>query len=337
MSALSASATSAAASLSVTTGDGNTVFRVGDVVRISLTGEAVLVTSVSANAIGVTRSWGETAAASAASANAQLVVVGNASAQGASSGTAQYVQRTIPYNYVQDQRNPLFFSDFQTAISLYGGGEPEKELARKGAEHNRAVENTLFFGARDINTGASPGPQGSCGGILEFLSTSVSATSGGVLTPSNFETFLEPIASKGTGNLAIFAAPRPSTVLSQMYRDKWVPDTTGSAETYGAKVTAFIHATYGGTIPVFTKKEWSDFGTSASGQYGTWLFVVDMGNIRLRVLNGEHDVGMNKLRMNIQEPSSTGIVHEYRSCFSLELGIESAHGVLKNVTSYAAS
>lgn len=173
--------------------------------------------------------------------------------------------------------------------------------------------------------------------MIEFLSTSVSATSGGVLTPANFETFLEPIAAKGTGNLAIFAAPRPSTVLSQMYRDKWVPNTTGTAETYGAKVTAFIHATYGGTIPVFTKKEWSDMGTSASGQYGTWLFVIDMGNIRLRTLVGEHDVGMNKLRMNIQEPSSTGIVHEYRSCFSLEFGVESAHGVLKNVTSYAAS
>lgn len=337
VSALAVSATSADTAFTVTTGDGNTIFRPGDVIRNTLTGEACLVSSVSANSVGVTRSWGGVGAASSVSANAQLVVVGNAAAQGASSGTAQYVQRTIPYNYVQDQRNALFFSDFQTAIKLYGGGEPTKELARLGAVHNRAIENTLFFGARDIDTSASPGPQGSCGGVVEFLTTSVSATSGGVLTPSNFETFLEPIAAKGTGNLAIFAAPRPSTVLSQMYRDKWVPPTTGTAETYGAKVTAFIHATYGGTIPVFTKKEWSDMGTSASGQYGTWLFVIDMGNIRLRTLVGEHDVGMNKLRMNIQEPSSTGIVHEYRSCFSLEFGVESAHGVLKNVTSYAAS
>jgi len=62
-----------------------------------------------------------------------------------------------------------------------------------------------------------------------------------------------------------------------------------------------------------------------------------MGNLRLRTLMGEHDVGMNKLRRNIEEPSSTGVVHELRSTFSLEFGVEKAHGLLKNVTSYAAS
>jgi len=266
VSALAASATSAETALTVTTADGNTVFRPGDVVRNTLTGEGYLVTSTSANSVGVVRSWGGVAAASSASANAQLVVIGNASAQGASSGTAQYVQRTIPYNYVQDQRNPLFFSDFQTAIKLYGGGEPEKELARKAAEHSRAVENTLFFGARDIDTSASPGPLGSCGGAVEFISTNITSTSAGVLTPANFETFLEPIAAVGTGRLAIFCAPRVGTVFSQMYRDKWQPATAGDGVTYGAKVDAFIHATYGGTIPVFVKKEWSDQGKAAAGQ-----------------------------------------------------------------------
>lgn len=99
VSALAVSATSADTAFTVTTGDGNTIFRPGDVIRNTLTGEACLVSSVSANSVGVTRSWGGVAAASSVSANAQLVVVGNAAAQGASSGTAQYVQRTIPFNW----------------------------------------------------------------------------------------------------------------------------------------------------------------------------------------------------------------------------------------------
>lgn len=331
VSSTAASATSAATSITVTTGHGNTVFRVYDVVRATESDEALLVTSVSANSIGVTRGLGGSSAASATSA-CELMIIGNAAAQGASSGTAQYVPRTLAYNYIQDQRNPLFFTDTQTDIALHGGGEPEKELIRKADEHIRAVENTLFRGARSLDTSTPASPRGTCGGASEYITTHVSDVAG-QLTPTEMDTFLEgPFGVSGSGNKVLFCAPRVATVLSQMYRDKWQPTTAGADVTYGAKTNAFIHSTYGTSIPVFVKREWSDLGTSAN-EYGTWAFLIDLDHVRLRVLNGR----MNQIRKGIQEPSSTAIVHEYRTVFSLEFGVESAHGILKDVTSYSAS
>lgn len=330
LSALAASATSAATALTVTTGDGNTVFRVGHVVRDMNTGEGYLVTSVSANSIGVTRSWGGTAAASSTSV-AKLLIVGNASAQGASSGTSQITQRVRQFNYVQDQRDPMFFSDFETAIELYNGREPMAERVIKRVEHDRAIENSLFWGARDFNASASPGPQGSSGGLLEYISTYITNASG-ALTPAEMDTFLEGPYGYGSKNKAFFCAPKVGTVLSQMLRDVWQPNTVGERK-FGAKVDAFISGTYGWTIPVFVKREWADFDATGTN-YGTYGFLVDLDNVRKRVLR---DVGGTHLRRNIQEPSATSVIDEWRTCFSLELAFEKSHGILKGVTSYSAT
>ena len=305
------------------------MFGIGDVVRNMETGEGYLVTSTSANSIGVTRSWGDVAAATASSV-AKLMIVGNASAQGASSAVPRVVQRVRAYNYIQEQRNDLFFSTVQTAIELYGGREPAKEIAKKMVEHGRAIENTLFFGARDFNASASPGPMGSAGGAVEFISTNITNASG-ALTPAEFDTFLEGPYGVGSKNKAFFCAPRVATTLSQMLRDVWQPNTVGEKK-FGAKVDAFISGTYGWSIPVFVKREWQDLDKTGTN-YGTYGLLIDMDFARLRELRGL----ATHLRRNIQEPSATAVAHEVYTAFSLEFAWEKAHGILKGVTSYAAS
>jgi hypothetical protein len=294
------------------------------------TGEGYLVTSVSADDIGITRSWGGTAAASSTSA-AKLLIVGNASAQGASSGTSVVVQRVRQFNYIQDQRDPFWFSDVESAIELYGGREPAKETAKKAVEHGRAIENSLFWGARDFNASASPGPMGSAGGALEYISTHVTNTAGAT-TPAELDTFFEGPYGFGSKRKVLFCAPRVGTVLSQMYRDKWQPATAGNGVQYGAKVDAFINSTYGFNIPVVVKREWADLDATGTN-YGTYAFLIDMDYARLRNLRGFG----TRLRRNIQEPSSTAVVHEYQTLFTLEFAWEKCHGILKGVTSYAAS
>lgn len=324
------SATSAATTLKVAAGDGNTVFRTGHVVRNMRTGEGYLVTAASAaSTIGVTRSWGGTAAASAASGD-KLLIVGNASAQGASSGTSQIVQKVRAYNYIQDQRDPIHFSDFETAIELYGGREPGVELLDKAVEHARAEENSYFFGARDFNASASPGPMGSAGGAIEYISTYKSSASG-ALSPAEFDTFLEGPFGYGSKKKALFVAPRVGTVFSQMLRDVWQPNTVGD-RVFGAKVDAYISGTYGWNIPVFVKREWADFDNTGTN-YGTWAFLIDLENVRRRYLRGFNTY----IRKNIQEPSSTAEVHEFRTCFSLEFAQEKSHGILYGITSYSAT
>jgi hypothetical protein len=333
VSTTAASAATADTGITVTTGHGNTVFRLYDVVRVTSTGEALLVTSVSANSIGVTRSWGETAAATAQT-GAQLVIIGNAATQGSTLGTVQYNERTAKYNYTQDQRNPLSFTDTQTDIALYGGGEPEKELVRQLDTHLRSIETTLFYGARDYDSSASPHPRGSCGGLFEFI-TSNTANAAGALTPAEFESFLMAPYGVGqsTDNKALFVSPMVAMVLSQMYRDKWQPTTAGNDVTYGARTSAFIHAAYGNSIPVYVKREWSDFASSAATDYGTTAFLVDLNNVQLKVLGGR----WNQLLKDRQANDATLVTHEYRSVFSLEVRVEASHAYLRGVTSYAAT
>jgi hypothetical protein len=292
------------------------------------TGEAYLVTSTSANAIGVTRSWG-TVAAATSSATARLMIIGNAYAQGASSGTVRYVQRVRGYNYIQEFREPISFTYVMEASELYGGREPGKELVRAGVNHKQGVENALFFGARDYDSAATPGPRGGMGGAVEYISTNIGLAGGG-LSPSEMDTWLMAPLSYATDPM-IFCSPTVAMVLSQMYRGIWQPNQ-GGVQKYGVKVNSFLDSVYGHSIPVIVKKEWIDLNATANN-YGTWAFLIDLAHVRLRPLRGWPVGGV---RRNIGEPSATTTVSEFYSPLSLEFGTEKSHGILKGVTSYTA-
>jgi hypothetical protein len=174
---------------------------------------------------------------------------------------------------------------------------------------------------------------GSCGGAIEYISTFITAT-GGALTPVELDTFLEGPFGFGSKNKVIFCAPRVGTVLSQMLRDVWQPNTVGERK-FGAKVDAFISGTYGWTIPIFVKREWQDLGAATLGQtdYGSYMFLIDMDYVRKRPLRGLN----THLRRNIQEPSATAVAHEVYTAQSLEFAWEKCHGILKGITSYSAT
>src|SRR5574337_1161027 len=84
-SSLAATAASGATTLSVATGEG-AYFRAQDIVFNERTAEKTLVTSVSGDDLTVVRAIGGTAAATANSGDG-LLIVGNASRQGADTGT----------------------------------------------------------------------------------------------------------------------------------------------------------------------------------------------------------------------------------------------------------
>jgi hypothetical protein len=85
----------------------------------------------------------------------QLLIVGNASAQGATLGTRKVTKRVAQFNYTMIQRNPYGFTRSLMASKLYGGPEPMKERKKKATEHKRAIEYTLFWGARALDTSGS--------------------------------------------------------------------------------------------------------------------------------------------------------------------------------------
>jgi hypothetical protein len=303
-------------------------FRIGDIVRNAITGEAMAVSAApTSGSIPVTRSIGSVAAATSAT-GADLVIIGNAAAQGATLGTALVTSRVACYNYCQIFRHPYTFSNTLAASSLYGGPEPMKERQKKAVEHKRALEYSLFFGATDLNTSGSPGPIGYMGGIVEYVATNLHDPSGG-MSPNELDTFLQTDLQFGSQDKVIFASPTFARTVSAYARDNWVRSSPDDKK-YGIKVDAYISGAYGYGIPVFVKKDWNDF-TSTGSQYGSWAFVVDMSAVQLRPLRP------TVLLRNRQANDADLVTEEYLTETSFELQNEKKHAIIKDVTGPTAN
>ena len=314
---------SGATDFDVEAGQGD-YFRANDIVRNMATGEAFLVGSVSGvNLAGLVRGIGDAAAAAITDGD-ELLIIGNASKQGADVGTLKVTTRTLGYNYTQIVRHPFGFTGTQVEIETYGQGDPMNEIAKKAVEHKRALEALHWFGARDFITSASE-PQGFMGGIVEYLASNV-YSSIGTLTRSSLDDKLREIFQHGSRNKAIFAAPVPGQALSGLLADNWVR-ANPSDKVYGAKVSGFITGAYGDRVPVIVKREWGMFPT-ASNQYGSWMVVVDLEYVKKRPLRNR---GTRLLR-NRQGNGEDRVVHEYLTELSMEVSVEEAHGILKGIT-----
>lgn len=325
LSALAASATTAATTLDVTAGEGS-YFRANDVVRNALTGEAYRVTSVSTDTLTVVRSIGDVAAATSAS-GAQLLIVSNASKQGATLGARKMVKKTLGYNYTQIVRHPFGFTNTNVAIERYGGREPMAEAKQKLVEHKRSLEHIAFWGARDLITHGSDGePTGYAGGLDEFITTNID-DAGGALTEANLEAYLRDGYRYGSRNKVLFAAPVVTGAISGFLRDN-ISAPNGNERLWGAKVDYYLGGALGIRTPIIVKRDWNDFST-ANDQYGGWAFGVDMDHIRYRPLRGRD----TSLLRNRQANDADETTHEYLTEMTFEISNEKAHFQIIGVTS----
>jgi hypothetical protein len=320
LSAVVTGGNNVATTIVVTAGQG-VYFRAGDLVRDSATGECVKVSSVATDTLTISRGIGAVAAATITAAD-QLVIIGNASMQGAGLGTRLVTKRVMQYNYCQIQRNPYGFVNTLRASKLYGGPEPDKERRKKAIEHKRALELTLFFGARGLDT-TGTNPVGYSGGIIEYISTNVKDAGQAALTKANMDSYLKDILQHGSENKVMFAAPTVAMQLSGFLRDAWQPITT-DMRLFGAKVDAWISGAYGYRLPVVVKRDWNDFAT-ATKQYGGFAFIVDMDYVKLRPLRN------TQLLRDRQANDSDSYDEEYLTEFTLEFQHERAHGLIKGV------
>lgn len=313
---------SGATTFTVATGTG-TYFRANDVLRMA-TGENVKVTSVSTDTLTVVRSIGAVAAASI-SDSTDVIKIGNASAEGATLGTIKSTKQTAWYNYCQIQRDPFGFTNTLIESDLYGGKEPEYEAKKKMIEHKRQIENTLFFGQRDLDTSGST-PVGYCGGLVDFISSNITS-SVGTLSQSGLETFLRSAFRYGSRNKVFFVSPLIMSALASFPLGKLSPDSTGGdVKDWGVSLATY-RAGSGATIQIMEKRDWQDF-SSASNQVGGWGVLVDMDDVVMRPLR------TTKLMPNRQANDEDSTKQEYLTEYSFQLGNEQNHAILKGVTGY---
>lgn len=321
LTTLAASAASGDTAITVATGTG-TYFRPGDVVRFATTGENASVSAVSANTIYVTRALGGVTALSAAS-GIDLVKIGNAAAEGATLGTLVQTKKVANYNYAQIQRDPFGFTNTLVASKLYGGPEPANEAKKKLIEHKRQLENTMFWGVRDLNTSGSA-PIGYCGGLYQYVTSNV--TSGvGTLTESVFETFLRKAFRYGSQNKVMFCSPLVASALSSFPQSKLAPPAP-SIDTYGVSLSKYQSAS-GATVQIMVKRDWYDF-QSTGNQYGGIGVVVDMEDVTMRPLRD------TVLKPDRQANDEDSVKQEYLTEWSLEIGLEKKHAIISGITGY---
>lgn len=320
LTALAVSATSAATTITVTTGEG-TFLRAGDVIRNALTGEAYGTVSVAGDVATITRSVGDVAAVSSAS-GAELLIVSNAAQQGATLGTRKITKKVLGFNYAQIVRHPFGFTNTNIEIGRYGESEPMREAHKKLLEHKRSIENLLFWGARDFDTSGTE-PKGYVGGAFEYISTWVKDPSG-TMTHAELDDFLEDGLQFGSRNKVLFAAPRVCKVISGFLKTAWQPNKVGERK-FGAYVDGYISGTFGWEIPVICKRDWGTM-SKASSQYGSWAFLIDMDDVILRPLRS------TRLLRERQANDADETTHEYLSEFSLEFAQQKHHMIVKNVT-----
>ena len=327
LTTLSASATSAATSLSVpaTTGaSSGTYFRAGDVIRIASTGENCYVTGVSADTLYVTRGIGGTSVtAVSAASGVDVIKVGNAAAEGATLGTLIQTKKVANFNYAQIQRDPWGFTNTLVASKLYGGPEPANEAKKKLIEHKRQLENTLFWGVRDLNTSGSA-PIGYCGGVFQYATTNLTA-SVGTLTESVFESFLRKAFRFGSQNKVFFCSPLVASALSSFPQGKLAPPAPGITE-YGVSLSSYQSAS-GAKVQIMVKRDWYDFQNTAN-QYGGIGVMLDMDDITMRPLRD------TVLKPDRQANDEDSIKQEYLTEWSFEMGNEKKHAIISGITGY---
>lgn len=309
--------------ITVASGTG-TYFRANDILRLA-NGENVRVVSVAGDVITVVRSIG-LVAASGVAISTDVIKIGNASAEGATLGTIKMTQQVANYNYCQIQRDPLGFTKTLEASDLYGGKEPQYEAKKKMMEHRRQMENTLFFGQRSLDTSSYSAPIGYCGGLVDFISSNVT-TVGGNLTESGFATFLRTGFRYGSRNKVLFASPLIVSALSSFPQSKLAPPSS-DVRSYGVSLQEYRGAN-GGTVKIVEKRDWLDYST-ASNQIGSWAVLVDMDDVTMRPLR------KTALLPNRQAPDADSTIQEYLTEYSLQVGIEQNHAILRGVTGYGS-
>lgn len=311
---------SGSTTFTVATGTG-AYFRANDILRMS-NGENVKVTSVSTDTLTVVRSIGAVAASTITDLT-DVIKIGNAAAEGATLGTIKMTQQVANYNYCQIQRDPLGFTNTLINSDLYGGSEPQYEAKKKMIEHRRQIENTLFFGQRDLDTSGST-PVAYAGGLVDFISSNIT-TVGGNLTESGFATFLRSAFRYGSRNKVLFASPLIVSALSSFAQSKLAPPSS-DINTFGVALQEYRGAN-GTSVKIVEKRDWLDFST-ASNQVGSWAVLVDMDDIQMRPLR------KTVLLPDRQAPDEDSVKQEYLTEYSLQVGLEQNHAILRGVTGY---
>ncbi len=305
LSAITASAASGATAFAVL----NDIFRVGDEVKFTQLGFALLVTATAASAISGTLLGTPVSAAS----GAEVFLIGNANAEFATLREIKFTQLETQYNYVQNVRTPLGISGDEDATEHYGGNERARLRKHFGIEHARTLDDLFTWGVRSINSTTR-----TMGGLTSYITTNTQV--GSTLSEDEFQDGLIDAFRYGSGRRLGLCSPLALSCIEGFARDNLrVNDNV--ANRYGIKMRTYESGQ--GTVDLVKVSKWNDSAT-----LGGYMFLLDMegGNVQERWLR------KTRLRPDVQTPSADGFQDEYLTGTTLQVKHERKCAVWTGIT-----
>ena len=307
---------SGATTINVTTGDG-TKFNTNDLVIVPATGEILLVSSVSTDALAVTRAFGTTAAAAIPAAVTDLLIIGNTQIEGATSRNALATQTQSKTNYAQIFRTPLGASRTLMDSKLYGGKYEPYQVRKVGIEHRVEIERSFIWGQPYQNV-TSTGGQWASGGLEYWIQTN-RIDGGGTLTYATFEKMAETVFRYGNQKMRLgICSPAFMTKVDLLAEARLFFQTT--TEVYGVRINRI--QTSHGDVMLVKHPLMQDLT-----EYNERCYVLDMDKIKQRPFVN----AATKLKLNIQAPDVDGKKSEYITQMGLQVENQLCHAVLYDV------
>ena len=314
--------------------DNGTYFAVGDLVQVFDSYEIMKVTAISTNTLTVTRnnpgvSSGETGFPTALEDGDWLVILGNAIEEGATAPTAKTTKETQVDNFTQIIRTPYELSETEIASLMEAEQDLPYQTRKNGIEHARQIEYFFFWGIPNgTNTGTNSRPERSMGGLWWFLKENAPAdniVSQSELTLAEFNDWVRACFRYGSKRKFLFAAPIILSAIENWGQIKL--QTRPSDKTFGIDTMTWVSPH--GQISIVNHKllEGPEPGTA-----GAWAFMVDMESIKYVPLKGRDTALLTGRQANDQDSQEA----EYLTECCLEIKNPEKHGVLYNVTSFAA-
>ncbi len=293
-------------------------FTVGDIVKVPRTGEVMLVTAINdgTSTLTVRRGFGTTAAAALVD-NDPLFIVSNAFAEGSARADINQQNPVMKSNYCQIFKHALGVTNTEKASNQRGVKEMDRLRLDKLLEHNRAIEQALWFGEPKLYNLAGE-IRRATGGVLYFNNVNVKDF-GGATTWASVENGMETAFAEGSSTKVLFAAPTVISVLDQIAANKL--QTVPKDETFGIAAKRLI-SSHGELIVV---KHSLFKGTV----YGNYAFILDLKYLKYRFLRD------TRLESNVQNNGDDKTIDQYLTECGLEFKLPKAHMLWKNITSAA--
>lgn len=295
-----------------------TIFTARDLVKVPRTGEVMSVTSIATNTLTVVRAFGTTAAAALVDKD-PLVIVGNASEEGAVARVLKSTLETPKFNYTQIFRTSFGVTNTEDNTKMYGQKDLAYQRRKKGVEHKIDMARSFYFGEKKLDT-TGTNPRRATGGLLSWL-TDNNYDAGGALTQSEFDNNISEVVFKyGSKNKILLCSARMLSVINGWAMGKLMINQ--EAAKFGLSIMEYI-------TPFGTYSLMNDQKMLEGAVYGGYGIILDPENIKYRFLEGRD----TKLNTNIQAPDADETKEEYITEAGLEVRLPKTHAVITGVTS----